>query len=162
MQASQNFMKLATDLSDAFTLYVPDRRGRGSSGPPGDDYGIRKECEDIDAFVAGFGVQNVFGLSSGALIALQAALTLPAIRKTALYEPPLSIKHSSPTAWLTRFDQEIAQGKLGAALVTVLKGLRVLGAVWRARLGYGRSSSAYSEVQRASWLSERRLDQLQK
>ena len=29
MQASQDFMKLATELSGKFTIYVPDRRGRG-------------------------------------------------------------------------------------------------------------------------------------
>jgi pimeloyl-ACP methyl ester carboxylesterase len=124
MQASQNFMRLATELADAFTLYIPDRRGRGLSGPPGDRYSITKECEDFDALVTGCGLQNVFGLSSGALISLQAALTSPAIKKVALYEPPLSIDHSSPIAWVTRFDREIAQGELGAALVTVLKGIQ--------------------------------------
>jgi pimeloyl-ACP methyl ester carboxylesterase len=124
MQASQNFMKLATDLSDAFTLYLPDRRGRGLSGPPGDGYNLRKECEDIEALVAKTGAQNIFGLSSGGLISLQAARNLPAIRKAAVYEPPLSIDHSSPTAWLTRFDREIGEGRMAAALVTVLKALQ--------------------------------------
>ena len=33
MMAAQNFMRLAELLSDSFTVYVPDRRGRGSSGP---------------------------------------------------------------------------------------------------------------------------------
>ena len=117
MQASQNFMRLGTALADAFTLYIPDRRGRGLSGPHGDRYSITKECEDIDALVSGCCVQNVFGLSSGALISLQAALTLPAIKKVALYEPPLSIDHSSPIAWITRFDREIAQGKLARRLL---------------------------------------------
>jgi pimeloyl-ACP methyl ester carboxylesterase len=124
MQTSQNLMKLATALSDAFTLHVPDRRGRGLSGPHGENYSIRKECEDIDALIVGLGVQNIFGLSSGALVSLEAVLMVPAIRKVAIYEPPLSIDHSAPTGWVTRFDGEIAQGKLGAALVTVLKGLR--------------------------------------
>jgi len=40
MQASQHYMRLATALSDAFTVYVPDRRGRGLSGPYGDQYAI--------------------------------------------------------------------------------------------------------------------------
>jgi pimeloyl-ACP methyl ester carboxylesterase len=124
MQASQNLMKLATDLSDTFTVYIPDRRGRGMSGAPGAGYGIRKECEDIEALMTRFRVQNLFGLSSGALISLQAALVIPAIRKVALYEPPLSINHSTPTGWVKRFDGEIAQGKFAAALVTVLRGLR--------------------------------------
>ena len=32
MQAAQNFSALAVELSDAFTVVVPDRRGRGLSG----------------------------------------------------------------------------------------------------------------------------------
>jgi pimeloyl-ACP methyl ester carboxylesterase len=124
MQAAQNFMRLATALSDAFTVYLPNRRGRGLSGPPGDHYSIAKECEDIAALIAKTGAQNIFGLSSGAIISLQAAVSIPAIRKIAVYEPPLSIDHSSPTHWLSRYDGEVAQGRLAAALVTVLKGLQ--------------------------------------
>ncbi len=122
MQAAQNFMKLAAALADTFTVYLPDRRGRGLSGPPGDHYSLKAECEDIDALLNATGTHNVFGLSSGALIALQAALTLAAIHKVALYEPPLSIDHSTPTEWVTRYDREVAQGRLGSAVVTALKG----------------------------------------
>ena len=32
-QSSENLRTLARELSDAFTVYVPDRRGRGMSGP---------------------------------------------------------------------------------------------------------------------------------
>lgn len=31
--ASQNYMKLGAALSAAFTVFLPDRRGRGLSGP---------------------------------------------------------------------------------------------------------------------------------
>jgi pimeloyl-ACP methyl ester carboxylesterase len=116
-------MKLATSLSDAFTVYMPGRRGRGLSGPPGDSYNLGKESQDIEALAAKTGAQNIFALSSGALISLQAALTIPAIRKAAIYEPPLSINHSSPVAWAARFDREISEGTLAYALVTVLKAL---------------------------------------
>src|SRR6266480_3974142 len=47
MQSAQSFMKLATALADTFTVYVPDRRGRGLSGPHGDHYGITTECADL-------------------------------------------------------------------------------------------------------------------
>lgn len=123
MQASQNFMRLAGALADAFTVYVPDRRGRGLSGPYGDAYCLRKECEDLGSLLSKTGAQNVFGLSSGAIISLQTALTFEAIRKIAVFEPPLSIDHSSPTGWVARFDREIAQGRLPSALATVMKGL---------------------------------------
>jgi pimeloyl-ACP methyl ester carboxylesterase len=123
MMTSQNFLKLASALSDEFTVYVYDRRGRGLSGPFGENYGMKKECEDLDALLRKTGADKVFGLSSGALIALQAALTLPAIRKVALYEPPLPLSgHPSPTAWVPRYKQELAQGKLGAAMVSIIKG----------------------------------------
>jgi pimeloyl-ACP methyl ester carboxylesterase len=123
MMASLDFSKLTTALSDEFTVYVPDRRGRGLSGPFGANYSMQKECDDIDALLHETGAHNLFGLSSGALIALQAALTLPALHKVALYEPPLPISgHPSPTAWVARYDQEVAQGRLAAAMVSAIKG----------------------------------------
>jgi len=125
MQASQDFMKLASELSGQFTLYVPDRRGRGLSGPFGDNYSVIKECEDIAALVEKTGAQNIFGLSSGAIIALRASLAIPNLRKVVLYEPPLSVNGSIPVSWLPRYEREIAQGKITQALVTVFKGLPV-------------------------------------
>jgi pimeloyl-ACP methyl ester carboxylesterase len=122
LMASQNFTKLGALLSDAFTVYIPDRRGRGRSGPFGAAYGIGRECEDVDALVKKTGTANVFGLSSGAIIALFAAATVPGIHKVAAYEPPLAIRGSNPVHWVTRYDRAIAQGKLGSAMATVLKG----------------------------------------
>jgi len=122
MQASQNLMKLAAALSDSFTVYVPDRRGRGRSGPHGNDYGIGREVEDCAALLVRTGARNVFGLSAGALIALRAGLELPAIRKLALYEPPFPVGATSPTAWVTRYESELARGDLAAAMVSVIKG----------------------------------------
>jgi pimeloyl-ACP methyl ester carboxylesterase len=34
LQTSRSFSRLAAELGDNFTIYVPDRRGRGLSGPP--------------------------------------------------------------------------------------------------------------------------------
>src|SRR5215475_9683356 len=84
MQAAQNFMRLAEALCDAFTVYVPDRRGRGLSGPYGDDYSIQKAVDDMQALLAQTGAHNVFALSAGAVISLQSALLLPEIHKLAL------------------------------------------------------------------------------
>jgi pimeloyl-ACP methyl ester carboxylesterase len=67
-------------------VYVPDRRGRGLSGPPGDHYGLGAECEDVAALAQVTGARSLFGLSLGAIIALQAALVLPMIRRVAVYE----------------------------------------------------------------------------
>ena len=111
-QASQDFMKLATELSGQFTIYVPDRRGRGLSGLFGDNYSLIKEWEDVAALVVKTGAQNIFGLSSGAIIALRASLAIASLRSLALYEPPLSVNESIPVSWLPRYEREIAQGKI--------------------------------------------------
>ncbi len=124
MQASQNFMKLATALSDEFTVYVPDRRGRGLSGPLNSDFNIQKAVDDMQALIEKTEAHNVFGLSSGAIISLQSGLRLPDIHKLALYEPTLSINGSSPTDWLARYDREVADDNLEAAMVSVMKGTR--------------------------------------
>ncbi|WP_432889500.1 alpha/beta fold hydrolase [Kribbella sp. CA-245084] len=123
MLAAQDFMKLAEALADDFTVTVPDRRGRGLSGPTGADYGIEREVEDLQALLKETDASRVFGLSSGALIGLRTARVTPAIEKLALYEPPLSINNSVPVEWLPRYRRELADGKIAAALVTVLKGL---------------------------------------
>lgn len=125
MQAAQNLMKLAAALSEEFEVVVPDRRGRGSSGPYGDGDGVDQEAEDLQAIVAETGAEWIFGLSSGALLALRAAATTPALRLVALYEPPLSIDGSVPTSWMPQYERQIASGKPMAAIVTVLKGLRI-------------------------------------
>ena len=123
MKSSQDFMKLGEALSDSFTVYLPDRRGRGLSGPHGDHFNVLREVEDMQALIAKTGSHNIFALSSGALVALRTVLTTPTILKAALYEPPLSISGSVPTSWVVRYDREIAQGKLAAAAITAMKGI---------------------------------------
>jgi pimeloyl-ACP methyl ester carboxylesterase len=123
MQSGRNFTRLAAALSDTFTVYVPDRRGRGLSGSFGDTYGIHAEVDDLAALLAETGAHNVFGLSSGALITLQAALTVPAIRRIALYEPPLDLGTTpSPVDWVPGYEKDMANGNLAAAMVDVIKG----------------------------------------
>jgi len=125
MESAQSHMQLAEALATTFTVYVPDRRGRGLSGPYGKDYSIQKDVEDLDALHTKTGAHYVFGVSSGGLISLQAALTLPAIHKAAIYEPALLINGSASTAWLTRYDIEMTQGKVAAALITGMKGTQM-------------------------------------
>jgi pimeloyl-ACP methyl ester carboxylesterase len=64
MQAAQNFSKLAEALGDSFTVFVPDRRGRGRSGAFGEGYGLSIEREDLHALLRATGARRVFGLSS--------------------------------------------------------------------------------------------------
>ena len=122
MESSQSHTQLAEELADDFTVYLPDRRGRGLSGPQGKDYRILKEVEDLDALLENTGATRAFGVSAGAIICLQAALTLTAIEKVAIFEPPLLVNGSVSTAFLERFDEEMAQGKVSSALVTAMQG----------------------------------------
>lgn len=94
-----NHVQLAEQLSTAFTVYVPDRRGRGLSGPYSADYSIQKD-KDMDALLTKTGAHQVFGVSSGGFIWLQVALTLPAIHKAAIYEPPFIVNGSLSTAFM--------------------------------------------------------------
>ena len=122
-ESARSHTRLALALADAFTVYLPDRRGRGLSGPHRPDHGIRTEVEDLRAVLAGSGARQVFGVSIGALIALEAARTQPAIRQIAAYEPALLMDTTRYTGWVARFDREMAQGKVAAALITSLYGL---------------------------------------
>jgi pimeloyl-ACP methyl ester carboxylesterase len=121
MGTAHNFDQLAVVLADTFTVFVPDRRGRGLSGDAGKDYSIEKEVEDLDALLTQTGAHHIFGLSAGAIVSLQAALTLSAIHKLAIFEPPLFINGTLPTAQMARYEKEMAQGKIAAALVTAMR-----------------------------------------
>jgi pimeloyl-ACP methyl ester carboxylesterase len=125
MESARSHTRLAEALADAFTVYLPERRGHNLGDPFRTNYSMRKEVEDLDSLLAKTGAHNVFGVSAGGLIALQAALSLPAIHKVALYEPALIVNGSASTAFLTRYDREITQGKVAAALVSGMKGAQL-------------------------------------
>lgn len=121
-----NHLQLAEALATEFTVYLPDRRGRGLSSMCGPDYSLQKEVEDVDALLTTTDTHQVFGVSSGALITLQVALTCPTLYKAALYEPPFFLTDpSTPPAVLARYEQEMAQGKLAAAMITGMKGAQM-------------------------------------
>jgi pimeloyl-ACP methyl ester carboxylesterase len=86
------FTPLAELLAPHFTVYAYDRRGRGDSGdtPP---YAADREVEDLVAVIrAAGGSANVFGHSSGAVLALDAAARDGGVTKLALYEPPFIVE----------------------------------------------------------------------
>lgn len=120
MGTAHNFAELAQALSDIFTVYVPDRRGRGMSKTEADSaYTTRKEIEDLDAMLNHTGAKFVFGLSSGAIIALEATRQLSAIHKLAIFEPPFFIK-GLPVNLMKRYEREMGQGETASALVTAM------------------------------------------
>lgn len=107
-------------LAPHFTVFSYDRRGRGDSGdtPP---YAVEREIEDIDALLneAG-GSAFLFGVSSGAVLALEAATKLPGkVRKLAMYEPPFIVDGSRPLVpadYVSRLDDLLASGRRGDAV----------------------------------------------
>jgi pimeloyl-ACP methyl ester carboxylesterase len=82
---------LAQLLEDRFTVYAYDRRGRGDSGftPP---YSVAREVEDLEALIADAGGSAaLFGMSSGAVLVLEAAASGLNVTRLALFEPPFSM-----------------------------------------------------------------------
>jgi len=125
MESARSHTLLAQALAGEFTVYLPDRRGRGMSGPHQPGHGVRTEVEDLQAVLAESGAQLAFGVSAGGLIVLEAARTLTDLRKIAVYEPALVPDAAPHTAWLKRFDQEMASGDVAAAMITSMFGLKL-------------------------------------
>jgi pimeloyl-ACP methyl ester carboxylesterase len=109
---------LAELLAEHFSVFNYDRRGRGDSGDAA-PYAVEREVEDLDAVIdAGGGSAFVYGTSSGAALALEAAASGLAITKLALWEPPFSLDESSrpPQDQVERYDEMISAGRRGDAV----------------------------------------------
>ncbi|MFM9918651.1 alpha/beta fold hydrolase [Lacisediminihabitans sp. H27-G8] len=91
---------LVTLLAERFTVLSYDRRGRGDSGAGTGDAGedtVTREVEDLAAVVtAAGGAAMAYGHSSGAILALEAAMAGVPITRLAVYEPPYSFDPEHP------------------------------------------------------------------
>lgn len=108
---------LAALLAEQFTVYNYDRRGRGPSGDT-QPYAAMREVEDIAAVAeAAGGSAYLFGSSSGAALALEAASQLASITRLALWEPPYMLdKAARPPADMAQtFHELVAAGKRNEA-----------------------------------------------
>lgn len=84
---------LPAALAPHFTVYTYDRRGTGQSGNSG-PYSVEREFEDLSAVMRlSESPVTVYGFSSGANLALQAAEAGLPIARLALLEPPLFDDH---------------------------------------------------------------------
>ena len=106
-------------LAPHFTVFAYDRRGVGSSGDTA-PYAVDREVEDLGALIheAG-GSAAVFGHSSGAALALEAAAHGLAITRLALYEPPFILEGSRPRPpedFAAQLAELIASGRRGDAV----------------------------------------------
>lgn len=106
---------VAGQLAARFTVLEYDRRGRGDSGdtPP---YAIDREVEDLSAVLAAAGdAAFVYGHSSGAALALEAAARQVPMRRLVAYEPPYTGTHGSTAAAARELSDLAAAGRPGDA-----------------------------------------------
>jgi pimeloyl-ACP methyl ester carboxylesterase len=87
-------------MSEHFSVFHYDRRGRGDS-TDALPYAVEREIEDIEALINAAGGQAfVFGISSGAALAFEAALALGGkVKKLAMYEAPYNDDAEARQAW---------------------------------------------------------------
>src|SRR6266849_6329359 len=115
--------QLAQLLAPHFTVFTYDRRGRGQSGDT-TPYAVAREVEDIAALLGEAGGSAfVWGTSSGAVLAMEAANRLSGIKKLALYEAPFIVDDGRSTTesdWV-RIGEAVAADRRSDAVKLFLK-----------------------------------------
>jgi len=111
---------LAAQLATQFSAYIYDRRGRGDSGDTL-PYAVEREIEDIDGLVeAAGGAAHLYGVSSGGVLALDAANRLGTkITRLAVYEAPFVVDDARPPipdGYPEQMQKLITQNRRGEAI----------------------------------------------
>ncbi|MET0551663.1 MAG: alpha/beta hydrolase [Vicinamibacteria bacterium] len=112
-------------LAARHTVYSYDRRGRGDSGDT-KPYAVEREVEDVKALIdAAGGSAYVYGKSSGACLALEAAAALGGkVKRLALYEAPYSEAEGAARDWRefrSKLDALLAAGRRSDAVAFFLE-----------------------------------------
>jgi pimeloyl-ACP methyl ester carboxylesterase len=111
--------RIAEGLGGRFTVLNYDRRGRGDSTdtPP---YSVQREIEDLEILLAAAGGSAVVvGLSSGAVLAANAAAAGLPVGHLVMWEPPFRIDPAAQRAAREYAEQTralLAEGRRGDAL----------------------------------------------
>jgi pimeloyl-ACP methyl ester carboxylesterase len=126
-------VELSSLLAKDFTVINYDRRGRGDSTDNA-PYAIDREIEDLQALIDdNGGSAYVWGLSSGAVLALRAAAAGLNIKKLALFEPPFAVDETAiipPGDWVQRLTELVAAAdRPGAIKYMMTKGMGAPGFV---------------------------------
>jgi pimeloyl-ACP methyl ester carboxylesterase len=107
-------------MAQHFTVIHYDRRGRGGSTDT-QPYAVQREIEDIEALIDAVGGSAfISGISSGAVLAMEATLKLGSkIKKLAMYEAPYSEDETIREAlhgFRPKLAQALAEGRRGDAV----------------------------------------------
>jgi pimeloyl-ACP methyl ester carboxylesterase len=118
-------VKLAELLSSRFTVLNYDRRGRGDSLDTL-PYSPDREIEDLDALIQSAGGSAcVFGISSGAALAILAVAKGLKIQKLVLYEPPFvaadPTEAQTPAGFLPEIQKLISEDRRADAVKAFMK-----------------------------------------
>ncbi len=123
-----NMAVLADLLKDRFTVVTYDRRGRGESGDTL-PFSPQREIEDIGALIEGpaGGRSSLLGYSSGAVVALEAAVAGLPVDKVIMYEPPFVLKGSGfpppPPDYVETLNRMVAEGDVDGPPTYFMQGV---------------------------------------
>lgn len=110
---------LADLLKAKFTVTIYDRRGRGESSNTL-PYTVQREIEDLEAIIHHLDQPvYLYGISSGAALALEAANSGLKIEKLALYEAPFIVDNTRkplPEDYLEKLRSFTDQGQTGKVI----------------------------------------------
>ena len=117
--------KLAKLLASRFTVISFDRRGRGDSTDTA-PYSPQREVEDIAALIGAVGEPVcLYGHSSGAALALEAAIKLgKKVRKVAIYEVPYTLhakERQEASEYYKRLKKSLGSGHRGEAVALFIR-----------------------------------------
>ncbi len=118
----QAFGDLVSLLAKDFSVVTYDRRGRGDSTDTA-PYAVAREVEDLAAVIAAVGGSaGVLGHSSGAILALEAAVVGVPIERLAVYEPPYVVGDDRvrPTGLAAEVDAALAANRPGEVVAAFM------------------------------------------
>ena len=116
---------LAAALAPGHTAVSYDRRGRSASEDRSTGFEVQNEIDDLAAVIAHVGGRAaLFGHSSGAILALEAASRGLPVDRIAVYEPPLRVEDTPPYPSADAYDELtdlVAAGDRDAAAACFLR-----------------------------------------
>jgi pimeloyl-ACP methyl ester carboxylesterase len=111
-------VSLAERLAAGHAVLNYDRRGRGDSGDTL-PFAVEREFEDLGAVIAAAGEPaTVFGSSSGAILALRAAIAGLPIGRLVLWEPPFMVEGFDE--YVSSLGKALAAGRRGDAVAAFM------------------------------------------